>query len=132
MKIFDDTLARLERSLDVRLTRHGVLAGNVANVDTPGYRPKDVDFAAEMDAAAARPIEQTHARHLDATGALGQAGGVRVVETAGAAPGLDGNEVDLDKTMTAMAENAIQYQANARAASKKLALLKYVASDGNG
>ncbi len=48
MKLFDATTGRLERSLDVRLVRHNVLAGNVANVDTPGYAPKDIDFQATM------------------------------------------------------------------------------------
>ena len=48
MKVFDTTLARLERALDVRLVRQNVLSTNVANVDTPGFRPKDVDFTASM------------------------------------------------------------------------------------
>jgi flagellar basal-body rod protein FlgB len=39
--------------------------------------------------------------------------------------------VDLDRTMGAIAENAIQYGAAAKAAAKKLAILRYVASDGN-
>ena len=37
MKIFDPTLATLERSLDARLARHEVLAGNLANANTPGF-----------------------------------------------------------------------------------------------
>ncbi len=48
----------------------------------------------------------------------------------GAAPGLDGNAVDLDRTTAAIAENALQYGAAAKAAGKKLAILRYVASDG--
>ncbi len=39
MRIFDATLSTLERSLDVRLARQAVLAGNVANADTPGFNP---------------------------------------------------------------------------------------------
>ena len=42
----------------------------------------------------------------------------------------DGNRVDLDRTMTALAENGLEYSAGSRAASKKLAILRYVASDG--
>ena len=45
---------------------------------------------------------------------------------------IDGNGVDLDRTMAGMAENAIQYGASARAAGKKLAILRYVAGDGGG
>jgi flagellar basal-body rod protein FlgB len=43
---------------------------------------------------------------------------------------LDGNQVDLDRTMMSMTENSLQYGASARAAGRKLAILKYVASDG--
>ena len=50
MRVFDNTLSRLERALDVRLVRENVLAANVANVDTPGFKPKDVDFTATMAA----------------------------------------------------------------------------------
>ena len=41
-------------------------------------------------------------------------------------------KVDLDRTMVALAENGLQYGASARAAGKKLAILRYVSSDGNG
>jgi flagellar basal-body rod protein FlgB len=48
----------------------------------------------------------------------------------GTAPGIDGNAVDADRTLVAIAENALQYGAAAKAVSKKLAILRYVASDG--
>jgi flagellar basal-body rod protein FlgB len=139
MKLFDATLTTLERALDVRLTRQAVLAGNVANADTPGFVPRELDFAAAMDAAAssvASPAAAAPAR----AGDLPVLGGAArpeaperfVVDDPAAAPGLDGNAVDLDRTMGAIAENAIQYGAAAKAAAKKLAILRYVASDGQG
>jgi flagellar basal body rod protein FlgB len=45
---------------------------------------------------------------------------------------LDGNRVDLDRTMAELATNGMQYNAGARVAGKKLAILRYVSSDGNG
>jgi flagellar basal-body rod protein FlgB len=142
MKIFDDTLARLERSLDVRLIRHGVLSGNIANSETPGYKPKDVDFASVMGALPAEgggELGRTNAAHLDASGVAAAGAGagvdpaeVRVVETGGSSPSFDGNGVDIDKTMSSLAENALQYGAGARAAAKKLAILRYTVTDGNG
>ncbi|HEY1101360.1 MAG TPA: hypothetical protein VGF99_20650, partial [Myxococcota bacterium] len=45
---------------------------------------------------------------------------------------LDGNSVDLDRTMAALAENGLQYGASARMASKHLAMLRTVINDGNG
>jgi flagellar basal-body rod protein FlgB len=142
MKIFDTTLARLERSLDVRLARHNVLSANVANVDTPGYTAKDVDFKAAMAAAntgAAASAEtmtlaSTDDSHMSVggVGTTGRAPDMPLVDAAGSAPSMDGNKVDLDRTMVALAENGLQYGASARAAGKKLAILRYVSSDGNG
>lgn len=135
MRIFDATLAGLERSLDVRLVRHNVLAGNLANVDTPGYAPKDVDFASAMASLSRNggpssiSLQRTGDRHLSLAGSPG-ASEVPIVEVSGGAPALDGNQVDLDRTMVQLAENGIQYGAGARAASKKLAILRYVVSDG--
>jgi flagellar basal-body rod protein FlgB len=138
MKIFDATTARLERSLDVRLVRHNVLAGNLANVDTPGYTPRDIDFAAAMSEAVGEgaasgpslPMRETNARHIAVGGIAANGREIPIVETHGEAPSLDGNGVDLDRTMTAMAENGLQYGASARAVGKKLAIMRYVVSDG--
>ncbi|HET9599373.1 MAG TPA: flagellar basal body protein [Anaeromyxobacteraceae bacterium] len=160
MSIFDPTLQTLERALDARLLRHNVLAGNLANANTPGYVPRDVDFGAAMrrsleapgrpapapapaadpgsalfasfDPRGAAPVRAASAdlplslADGSADGALGSP----IVAAPGAAAGLDGNAVDVDRALTAVAENAIQYGASARAAQKKLAILRYAASDG--
>ncbi len=136
MRIFDATLSTLERSLDVRLARQSVLAGNVANADTPGYVARDLDFSAAM-AAARSAVEQPSAASPAREGDLpiaaarsASAPEAFVHADPAAAPGLDGNAVDLDRTLGAVAENALQYGAAAKAAAKKLAILKYAASDG--
>jgi flagellar basal-body rod protein FlgB len=114
--IFDRSLTDLSNALDVRAAKHSALQGDLANIDTPGFVPEDVDFDAAMGALAA-----------------GDGGGVTVDEaTAQATASLDGNRVDADRTMAALAENALQYSAATRVASKKLALLRYVAGDGVG
>lgn len=154
MTLFDPTLGLLERALDARLLRQNVLAGNLANADTPGYVPRDVDFAAAMRetapaaqapaldgappaptrsltlASAGHPVEGAAPEiPLAAAGAPGAPGSPVVALAAGGA-GLDGNAVDVDRALAAVAENALQYGAAARAAQKKLAILRYVASDG--
>jgi flagellar basal-body rod protein FlgB len=140
MRVFDNTLARLERSLDVRLVRQNVLSADVANVDTPGFKPKDVDFTATMAAieGAARDERGVSLPSMPTLGGTTpEANGIAardlpIVDVPAGGASLDGNTVDLDRTMVAMAENALQYGASARAAGKKLAILRYVVSDGNG
>jgi flagellar basal-body rod protein FlgB len=136
VKLFDRTLGTLERALDVRLLRHNVLAGNLANANTPGFQPREVDFAAAMARAEAeRPAAPGKAGEIPlglADGARAGAPGSPTVAEAGAGAGLDGNAVDVDRALVAVAENALQYGAAARAAGKKLAILRYVASDGVG
>jgi flagellar basal-body rod protein FlgB len=165
VKIFDATLDTLERALDARLLRQNVLAGNLANANTPGYVPQDIDFAAAMRqtepalvpappspstspspstpgpaplaprqdidlVSAGHPVESAGDIPLTVAGTTPGAVGAPIVTTQGAGAGIDGNAVDVDRALAAVAENAIQYGAAARAAQKKLAILRYVASDG--
>jgi flagellar basal-body rod protein FlgB len=93
MKIFEGPLAHLEHALDIRSERHAVLSGNVAQIDTPGYVARDVDFDASFEDALRADasgqeasVQVQDAQHLHSTT-------------------LDGNTVDLDRTMAALAEN---------------------------
>jgi flagellar basal-body rod protein FlgB len=144
MKLFDATLDLLSRSMDARMLRHGVLAGNLANAETPGYKPRDVDFSAALAEASpngpiagpALPSMPAHEGFIPvaqpAQPAALTANGPSLIDKPGtSSASLDGNRVDTDRTMVDLAQNAIQYSAAAKAAGKKLAMLRYVASDGN-
>jgi flagellar basal-body rod protein FlgB len=115
MKLFDSTVSTLERSLDVRLQRQNLLAGDIANANTPGYSPKDLNFREAMDAAqgveSGQPLPPIDAFITQSEGT----------------PGLDGNRVDADHALVQLAQNAIQYGASARAVGKKLEILRAVA-----
>ncbi len=139
MQIFDTTLATLERALDARLERQTLLAGNLANADTPGFVSRDLDVARHVASPSATLPDAPGASPLCLSGSGGSPSPMPMlpaVAPAGgvpgnpAAPGLDGNDVDIDRTLAALAENALQYNAAARTAGKKLAILRYVASDG--
>jgi flagellar basal-body rod protein FlgB len=133
MKLFDQTLTLLERSLDIRLEQHNALASNLANADTPGYAPREVDFSAAMRAAAEdiRVNEGSNAFGGESSFAQRHASPTQPGRAQGVSAGIDGNKVDADRTLVSLAENGLQYSASARAAGKKLAILRYVASDGN-
>jgi flagellar basal-body rod protein FlgB len=139
VKLFDTTLDRLQAALDVRLVRQNVLGGNLANADTPGFQARELDFDAAMRAriqspTASLPVSSgAHEAHLS-TGSSSHAPAdpTDFVKIAAGEGGLDGNGVDLDRTMVELSRNALLYGASTRAAGKKLAILRYVASDGIG
>ena len=82
-------------ALAVRSERMGLLASNIANASTPGFKARDIDFPAAMKA-----IEQ------GMNGGVGSAVRFRVSNQTS----MDGNTVELSQEQTAFAENAVQYQ----------------------
>jgi flagellar basal-body rod protein FlgB len=100
-------------ALKLQSKRMEVLADNLANVDTPNYKARDIDFRAAL-AKAGGPGSQvslttTNPGHLstDATGDLGASLQYRVP----LAPSLDGNTVDAQQEQSAFADNTVRYQA---------------------
>ncbi len=137
MKLFDVTLQVLERALDARLMRQNVLSGNLANANTPGFQPRDVSFQVALTS-----VFHQDSGDPDAKGEFAVEGGegtglrslvahtkTEIINAQGSAR-QDGNRVDVERTQVEMAENGIQYNASARATSKKLGILRYVAGDG--
>ncbi len=118
----------LERSLSFHGDRHAVLASNVANIDTPGYRALELERRAP-GAAFDEALAVTQPRHLSA--GLG-ASDARLTQTdaAGGDTGLDGNTVNLERELAKMDANRVRYSAASELASRRLALLRYAAADG--
>lgn len=88
-------------ALTLRSQRMGLIASNIANATTPGYKARDIDFNAALDARLARA-------RGDATVAGDD---VRVVWRTPTMPSLDGNTVELNREQVAFAENAVAYSA---------------------
>lgn len=108
--------------------RHAVLAGNVANADTPGYRPIDLvrGHATPLDMA----LERTSEMHLDEAGSTDPGTGETFFDDEGAEPGLDGNTVSVDRELAKVDANRVRYTATSRLISKRMAALRYAATDG--
>jgi flagellar basal-body rod protein FlgB len=85
-------------ALEIRAQRLGVLGSNIANAATPGYKARDIDFAAALDARLSGASEEQ---------AIGTATRYRVPVM----PSLDGNTVEMAMEQTAFAENAVSYTA---------------------
>jgi len=100
-------------ALKLQSKRMEVLADNLANVDTPNYKARDIDFKAAManagGADAPVALTTTNPGHLstDPTATAGAALKYRVP----LAPSLDGNTVDAQQEQSAFADNTVRYQA---------------------
>lgn len=94
-----DPLTRsLEHYMDLLASRQRLVASNIANADTPGYRTKDIDFASEMRAA------------MDGDQTPGYGGfQPRVEDVKGLAVKNDGNNVSLDREARMLAENSMRF-----------------------
>lgn len=99
MELFDTTQLGLERALSGAAARQSALADNLANVSTPGYRRKDVDFHATLQtafAAGREAVEEARsAAEVDPTAPMRQ----------------DGNSVDADQENAMLARNGLEYEA---------------------
>lgn len=120
-QIFDNTLKALAMSSKMRELRQSVISANVANAETPGYKAKVVDF--ENALASAIRQEGQIENKIETLKA-------NVYDNPDAEVAMDGNSVDLEKEMAAMLENNLMYRTATQMINKKLAALKYAATDG--
>lgn len=125
--IFGTTVELLGKTLDLRAKRHALISSNLANVETPGYTPRELSFEAELKGALNKGgAPAGHPRHIPLKG--GGAAGIdrvrgEVVEIS-VNPGPDGNGVELEHEMGRMAENQIMYNASVQLLGKKFEGLK--------
>ncbi len=104
--------------------RHTVLAGNVANLDTPGYRSVDLE---RRTAADPRALAVTHEGHLSPPPT---ADVVTSFDDGGALQSPDGNAVSLERELSKIDANRTRYATSSELVSRRLALLRYAAGDG--
>jgi len=108
-----DALFRFnQNALNVRAFRQQLLASNIANSDTPGYKARDIDFAAALhEASAGRTLTLSTSsdKHLGTTTGNEPAA---VLYRSVQQPSVDGNTVDMDVERNRFAENAVHIDAN--------------------
>ena len=131
-----DGVENLRGALDYHLERHNLLASNLAHIDTPGYKPVDLErsgsFAGELQVA------MTNEGHMvgSSSGTAGVAGPGgksahgKIVEDTGSDAGGDNNGVDLDREAVKIASNQMRYDMIAQLASSELQGLEWAATDG--
>jgi flagellar basal-body rod protein FlgB len=109
----DSALGVHAQALQLRSRRAELLAENLANSDTPGYKARDVDFKQALGAARsnAEALKTTQPGHIQ-PGAANPAGVARTGFRNPLQPSLDGNTVDVQVEQAAFARNAVDYQAS--------------------
>lgn len=118
----------LQKGLEASGTRQKVLANNVANIDTPYFKRSDVDFQAVLGAAlgkngGALAMKLTSSRHVPG---VGEGDGSGIVTDQTTTLRNDGNNVDVDREMTNVAENGLYYNSLTRTISSQIGLLRMV------
>ena len=101
-----------EQSMLLRSQRTTILASNLANVDTPNYKARDIDFKSVLEtqqSTSSMRINRTNNRHLSQPGSVSHASLQYRVPLQSS---LDGNTVDNHIEQGKFTDNAIHYQAS--------------------
>jgi flagellar basal-body rod protein FlgB len=117
-------LAALGRQMNAAVSRQTVAASNLANLDTPGYRTREVSFDDALETRLGG-VQRTNAQHLAAPTDPGA-----VAEAAGLASRRDGNNVQLDRELLAMTRAAGDFSKAQTALAAKFRLVRYAINEG--
>lgn len=123
----------LTTSLRVRATRHSLLSANIANADTPGYRPRDIDFAKILNTQLYQPqgpYRNGESVTLLATNPQHHQDELWISERTPEGEGLNRNGVELEGEVTRMAENSLHHETSLTLLSRTLGGLRYAISEG--
>lgn len=130
-RIFGHTSKLIGKALDVSTRRHNLIAGNIANMDTIGFKPSDLDFNTTLKRMMKEKepdfLEKTDPRHLPAED-----------EDSVAMKGMDSEEVDIyhldsvniDTQMMNLMENNIKYRSTTEMLLRKMQMLNYSIDEG--
>src|SRR5438309_11209630 len=110
--MLDGMSSNLARYLDLLSTRQKVVASNIANADTPGYRTQDVDFQSALQSAASGMEPNS-------------------TEVAGLRVKNDGNNVSLDRESRLLAENAMRFSIASNLLKSQLKVVRLAIEGGN-
>ena len=102
----------LYEQLNFRGEKQKVISSNIANINTPNYKTKDLIFEDELNSATnSLKLKQTNIRHISSISALSSSGNPRLIEVKGLEEQNDGNNVNLDTQMGEMSKNKVLFDA---------------------
>jgi flagellar basal-body rod protein FlgB len=109
--MMDGLSNRIERYMDLLSARQRVVAANIANTDTPGYRTRDVSFQSLFQ-------DQSHSSQPVVT------------EVAGLPVKNDGNNVSLDRESRLLAENALRFNLASNLLRSQIRIVRSAIEEG--
>jgi len=120
-------MAALGRQMTRAVARESAAAGNLANLDTPGYRTREVSFDQTLqNQLTASAVKVTNNRHI-ATVRPGES--APVTETTGLASRLDGNNVQLDHELLKLTQASSDFAAAQAVLSNKFRQIRYAINE---
>ncbi len=132
----DRDLRFQQEALHLLDSRQNILAANIANADTPGYRARDIDFSAQLQQAVSQgrntangvSLTLTSGRHIAVQPFSRMANDVlyRIPDQ----PSADGNTVDMDRERVQFADNSVKYQTGLTLINSQLKSMMTVLSQG--
>ncbi|WP_010093435.1 flagellar basal body rod protein FlgB [Ornithinibacillus scapharcae] len=110
MDLFSGTINTLQKSLNYASVKNQTIASNIANVDTPNYKAKDVVFkdVLQQELSGSLTAKRTHPRHIPFEN--DQNVSFKTIQRNNTVFNHNGNNVDIDKEMAELAQNQIYYQ----------------------
>ena len=117
----------------LRQQQHSLAVSNIANVDTPHYKSRYIRFDELLHEAVGKDEEsmtKTHVNHL--SGLNGSVENPEIIEQDPAPWVLDGNSVSLEREMVRLKSNSMMFRSVTKGLSKRLGMLRYIASNGKG
>lgn len=130
-----EAMDSLEQAMSRTAFRQSLIANNLSNVNTPGYKRLDIKFERELADASVRlssgnalPLSRTSSAHIAARPAGGN--GWEVAQASDTAMREDGNSVDVEAEMALLAENTLYYQALVREMNNRLTSLRLAITEG--
>lgn len=121
----DNVTSLLQSFLDVQTRRSEVIASNIANADTPGYKAKQLEFNEYLREAARNselPLSKQNARPMGSE--------LRVTEQEAEVVGMDGNTVDAGREMAEMAQAGSNFNFGAKMLQSRFRLLRTAIREG--
>lgn len=132
--LFRGTIPLLSEALDLRVSRHERIASNIANIHTPNYKAFDLmveeEMAKSVENREPMRLTRTHDGHFSASGVPGGGPeGLRAMPSP-YFQSVEGNTVDLDRSMGDLSENSLKFNATAQIIARKFAGLKSAIQGG--